>query len=130
MVNSRKTKIKKNCYFLKGPKNSQEFINTCKKGLAPCQYNYIPWSEGSPETLGVWQIKGDSSLNLAASSSVLGSSTGHCSAENPEAEAFGFATGCFSLTETSFGISEASSVRTSLYYKLLPKYMYICLCVL
>ena len=83
----------------------------------------------SPETLGVWQIEGDSSLNLGASS-VLGSSTGHCSPENPEAEAFVFATGCFSLTEKSFGISEASSVRTSLYYKLLPKYMYIRLYVL
>ena len=118
MVNSRKTKIIKKSYFLKGPKNSQEFINTCKKGLAPCQCNYIPWSEGSPETLGVWQIKGDSSLNLAASSSVLGSSTGHCSPENPEAEAYVFATGCFRqkhpLTETSFGISEASGVTTSL----------------
>ena len=78
-----------------------------------------------PETLGVWQIEGDSSLNLAASS-VLGSSTGHCSPENLEAEVCVFAlTGCFSMTETSFGISEASGVRTSLYYKLLPKYMYI-----
>ena len=77
-----------------------------------------------PETLGVWQIEGDSSLNLAASS-VLGSSTGHCSPENPEAEVCVFAlTGCFSMTETSFGISEASGVRTSLYYKLLPKHMY------
>ena len=66
---------------------------------------------------GVWQIEGDSSLNLAASS-VLGSSTGHCSPENPEAEAYVFATGCFRqkhpLTETSFGISEASGVTTSL----------------
>ena len=99
--------------------------------MAPCQCNYIPWSEGSPETLGVWQIKGDSSLNLAASSSVLGSSTGHCSPENPEAEVCVFAlTGCFSMTETSFGISVASGVRTSLYYKLLRKYMYIQLYVL
>ena len=73
-----------------------------------------------PETLGVWQIEGDSSLNLAASS-VLGSSTGHCSPENPEAEARVFAMGCFSVTEPSFGISEASGVRTSLYYKLLTK---------
>ena len=73
-----------------------------------------------PETLGVWQIEGDSSLNLAASSVLGCSSTGHCSPENPEAEACVFPTGCFSLTETSFGISEASGVRTSLYYKLLP----------
>ena len=90
--------------------------------MAPYQCNSIPWSEVSPETLGAWQIEADSSLNLAASS-VLGSSTGHCSPENPEAEACVFPTGCFSLTETSFGISEASGVRTSLYYKL--KYMYI-----
>ena len=85
--------------------------------MAPCQCNSIPWSEVSPETPGVWQIEGDSSLNLAASS-VLGSSTGHCSPENPEAEACVFATGCFRqkhpLTETSFGISEASGVTTSL----------------
>ena len=69
----------------------------------------------SPETLGIWQIEGESSLNLAASS-VLGSSTGHCSPENPEErEACVFATGCFPLTETSFGISEAySGVKTSL----------------
>ena len=73
--------------------------------------------------LGVWEVEGGSSLNLAASS-VLGSSTGHCTPENPEAEACVFPTGCFSSTETSFGISEASGVRTSLYYKLLPKYMY------
>ena len=77
-----------------------------------------------PETLGVWQIEGDSSLNLAASS-VLGSSTGHCSPENPEAEACVFPTGCFSLTETSFGIAETSGVRAKIYYKLLTKYMYI-----
>ena len=83
----------------------------------------------NPETLGVWQVEGDSSLNLAASSA-LGSSTGHCSPENPEAEAYVFPTGCFSLTKTSFGISEASGLRTSLCYKLLPKYMYIQLYVL
>ena len=71
------------------------------------------WSEVSPETLGVWQIEGDSSLNLVSSS------TGHSSPEDPEAEECVFATGCFSVTETSFGISEASGVRTSLYYKLL-----------
>ena len=70
--------------------------------------------------LGVWQVEGDSSLNLTESS-VLGSSTGHCSPENPEAEARVFAMGCFSVTEPSFGISEASGVRTSLYYKLLTK---------
>ena len=75
----------------------------------------------SPETPGVWQIEGDSSLNLAASSVLGCSSTGHCSPENPEAEACVFAMGCFSVTETSFGISEASGVRTSLYYKLLTK---------
>ena len=78
-----------------------------------------------PETLGVWQIEGDSSLNLAASSVLGCSSTGHCSPENPEAEACVFPTGCFSLTETSFGIAEASGVRTKIYYKLLTKYMYI-----
>ena len=85
--------------------------------MAPCQCNSIPWSEVSPETPGVSQIEGNSSLNLAASS-VLGSSTGHCSPENPEAKACVFATGCFRqkhpLTETSFGISEASGVTTSL----------------
>ena len=74
---------------------------------------------------GVWQIKGDSSLNLAASSVLGCSSTGHFSPENPEAEACVFPTGCLSSTETSFGISEASGERTSLYYTLLPKYMYI-----
>ena len=78
--------------------------------------------------LGVWQIVGDSSLSLAASSVLGCSSTGHCSPENPEAEACVFATGCFSVTETSFGISEASGVRTSLYYKLLTKYMYVPFC--
>ena len=89
--------------------------------MAPCQCNSIPWSEVCPETVGVWQIEGDSSLNLTESSVLGCSSTGHCSPENPEAEACVFATGCLSLTETSFGISEASGVRTSLYYKLLPK---------
>ena len=80
--------------------------------------------------LGVWQVEGDSSLNLTESSVLGCSSTGHCSPENPEAEACVFAMGCFSLTETSFGISEASGVRTSLYYKLLTKLkiMYICFC--
>ena len=49
--------------------------------------NSIPWSEVNPETLGVWQIWGDSSLNLAASSVLVSSSTGHSvSLENPEAE--------------------------------------------
>ena len=71
--------------------------------------------------LGVWQVEGDSSLNLTESSVLGCSSTGHCSPENPEAEACVFAMGCFSVTETSFGISEASGVRTSLYYKLLTK---------
>ena len=71
--------------------------------------------------LGVWQVEGDSSLNLTEPSVLGCSSTGHCSPENPEAEACVFAMGCFSVTETSFGISEASGVRTSLYYKLLTK---------
>ena len=84
------------------------------KSLAPLHYNSIPWSEVNPETLGLWQIGGDSSLNLAASSVLVSSSTGHCSPDNPEAEACVFATGCFSGTETSFDIS-ASVVRTSLY---------------
>ena len=71
--------------------------------------------------LGVWQVDGDSSLNLTESS-VLGCSlTGHCSPENPEAEARVFAMGSFSVTEPSFGISGASGVRTSLYYQLLTK---------
>ena len=82
--------------------------------MAPCQCNSIPWSEVSSETLGVWQVEGDSSLNLT-------SSTGHCSPEKPEAEACDFAPDCFSVAETSFGISEASGARTSLYYKLLKK---------
>ena len=70
----------------------------------------------NPEALGVWQIEGDSSLNLAASSVLIFSSTGHWSPENPHAEACVLATGRFSVTEISFGISEASSsVRTSLY---------------
>ena len=69
-----------------------------------------------PKALGVWQIEGDSSLNLAKSSLLIFSSTGHWSPENPQAEACVLATGCFSVTEISFGISEASSsVRTSLY---------------
>ena len=34
--------------------------------LSGSQYNSIPWSEVNPETLGVWQIWGDSLLNLAA----------------------------------------------------------------
>ena len=83
--------------------------------MAPRQCNSIP-SEVNPETLGVWQTGGDSSLNLAASSVLLSSSTGHWSPENPEAEwACVFATGCFSVTGPSFGISEASGVRTSSY---------------
>ena len=65
--------------------------------------------------LGVWRIEGDSSLNP------LSSSTGHRSSENPEAEACVFATGCFSVKETSFATSEASGVKTSLYYQLLTK---------
>ena len=70
----------------------------------------------NPEALGVWQTEGDPSLNLAASSVLIFSSTGHCSPKNPDAESRVFATGCFSVTETYFGISEASSsVRTSLY---------------
>ena len=73
------------------------------------------WSEVSPETLGVWQIEGDSSLNLVSSS------TGHRSSENREAEACVFATGCFSVTETSFDTSEAPGMKTSLYYRLLTK---------
>ena len=85
------------------------------------QCNSIPWSEASPKMLGVWPIDGDSSLDMAAPSLLVSSLTGHCSPENPEAEACVFATGCFSVTETSFGISEASGVRTSLYYKLLTK---------
>ena len=68
--------------------------------------------------LGVWQVEGDSSLNLTESSVLGCSSTGHCSPENPEAEASVFAMGCFSVTETSFGISEASGVRTSVYYTI------------
>ena len=87
--------------------------------MAPRQCNSIPWSEASPEAPGVWQIEGDSSLNLAASSVFVSSLTGHCSPKNPEAEACVFATGCFSATEPSFGVSEASGVRTSLYYKFL-----------
>ena len=75
----------------------------------------------NPETLGVWLIGRDPSLNLAASSVLVSSSTGHWSPENPEAEACVLATGCFSVAETYFGISEASGVRTSLYYKLLTK---------
>ena len=75
----------------------------------------------SPETLGEWQTEGDPSLNLAASSVLIFSSTGHCSPKNPDAEACVFETGCFSVTETYLGISEASGVRTSLYYKLLTK---------
>ena len=67
--------------------------------------------------LGVWQVEGDSSLNLTKSLVLACSSTEHCSPEKPEAEACVFATGCFSVKETSFGISEASGVRTSLYYK-------------
>ena len=72
--------------------------------------------------LGVWQVEGDSSLNLTESSVLGCSSTGHCSPENPEAEARVFAMGSFSVTEPSFGISGASVVRTSLYYQLLTKY--------
>ena len=70
----------------------------------------------NPEALGVWQTEGDPSLNLAASSVLIFSSTGHCSPKNPDAESRVFATDCFSVTETYFGIAEASSsVRTSLY---------------
>ena len=84
--------------------------------MAPLHYNSIPWSEVNPETLGVWQIEGDSSRNRAASSVLIFSSNEHCSPENPEAESCVLATGCFSVTEISFGMSEASSsVRTSLY---------------
>ena len=54
--------------------------------------------------VGVCQIEGDSSLNLAASSVLVSSLTRHCSPENPEAEACVSATGC---------LSEASGVRTS-----------------
>ena len=83
--------------------------------MAPLHYNSIPWSDVNSETLGVWQIERDSS-NLAASSVVIFSLTGHCSPDNPEAKACVFATGCFSVTETPFGMSGASSsVRTSLY---------------
>ena len=89
--------------------------------MASCQCNSIPWSEVSSETLGVWQVEGDSSLNLTKSSVLGCSSTGHCSPEKPEAEACDFAPDCFSVAETSFGISEASGARTSLYYKLLTK---------
>ena len=71
--------------------------------------------------LGVWQVDGDSSLNLTESSVLGCSSTGHCSPENPEAEARVFAMGSFSVTEPFFGISGASGVRTSLYYQLLTK---------
>ena len=70
---------------------------------------------------GVWQVEGDSSLNLTESSILGCSSTGHCSPENPEDEACVFVMGCFSVTETFFGISGASGVRTSLYCKLLTK---------
>ena len=65
--------------------------------------------------LGEWQIEGDSSLNPVSSS------TGHRSIENPEAEACVFATGFFSETETSFGTSEASGVKTNLYYQFLTR---------
>ena len=71
--------------------------------------------------LGVWQVEGNSALNLTESLVLGCSSTGHCSPENPEAEACAFAMGCFSVTDPSFGTSEASGVRTSLYYKLLTK---------
>ena len=70
---------------------------------------------------GVWQVEGDSSLNLTESSILGCSSTGHCSPENPEDEACVFVMGCFSVTEPSFGTSEASGERTSLYYKPLTK---------
>ena len=83
--------------------------------MAPRQCDSIPWSEVNPETLGVWLIGRNSLLNLVASSVLVSLSTGHWSPENPEAEACVFAAGCFSATETSFGISEASGVRTSLY---------------
>ena len=72
------------------------------------------WSEVSPETLRVWQTEGDYSLNLVASSVFVSSSTGHSSSENPEAEACVLETGCFSVTETPFGTSKASGVRTNL----------------
>ena len=89
--------------------------------MAPCQCNSIPWSEVCPEMLWGWPVEENSSLILTEPSVLGCSSTGHCSPENPEAEACVFAMGCFSVTETSFGISEASGVRTSLYYKLLTK---------
>ena len=68
--------------------------------------------------LGVWQVEGDSSLNLTESSVLGCSSTGHCSSENPEAKACVFVMGCLSVTETSFGISQASGVRTSVCYTI------------
>ena len=84
--------------------------------MASLRYNSIHWSEVNPETLGVWQIGRDSLLNLAASSVLIFSSTGHCCPENPEAKACVFAAGFFSVKETPFGMSEASSsVRTNLY---------------
>ena len=64
-----------------------------KFGISSSRYNSIAWSEVNPETLGVWQIERDSSLNLAASSVLISSSTGHCSPENPEVKACVFATG-------------------------------------
>ena len=89
--------------------------------MAPQQRYSIPWSEVNPETLGVWLTGRDPSLNLVASPVLVTSSTGHWSPENSEAEACVFATECFSVAATYFGISEASGVRTSLYYKLLTK---------
>ena len=92
--------------ILKWAKHSKEL-----KSLTALHSNSIPWSEVHPETLGVgvWQIGRDSSLNLAASSVLIFSLTGHCSPENSEAKACVFATGCFSVTETPSGMSEASS---------------------
>ena len=83
--------------------------------MATRQCDSIPWPEVNPETLGVWLIERDSLLNVVASPVLVSSSTGHWSPENPEAEACVFAARCSLATETSFGISEASGVRTSLY---------------
>ena len=93
----------------------EAFLFFCT-GCSRQMVNHGPrcWSEVSPETLGVWQTEGDSSLNLVASSVFVSSSTGHSSSENPEAEGCVFETGCFSAAETPFGTSKASGVRTSL----------------
>ena len=67
------TKYNKKTVILKWAKHSKGL-----KILASLRYNAIPWSEVNPETLGVWQIRRDSSLNLAASSVLIFSSTAHC----------------------------------------------------